>query len=239
MCSDYANSWRYNKWYKDSRSKKIEPVNGTYSGKIATLKQDVHDGTFTFDTGDSYEGKWSKKVIQGKGKYVYKDLGTYEGDFKKGQRSGLGTFTWNGNSQYVGQWKKDKINGKGVYTYSDGGKLEGEFKDNQFYNGKYTITINDTTYKYKISDSTLSPSIEITYKDHGNYKGSYEGNKLTGSGTFTYANIDEYYGGVLEGKNKGVVLILGQVVQNMLDNGIKIWWAVKELTIIKITKVQH
>lgn len=182
---------------------KLEPVNGKYSDKIATLKQEVHNGKFTFDTGDSYDGKWSKKTIQGKGTYTYKDLGTYEGNFKKGQRSGEGTFTWNDNSKYVGKWKKDKINGEGIYTYSDGGYLSGKFKNNQFYEGKYTITVNDVTYKYKISNGTLSTSIEIAYKDHGSYKGSYEGNKITGFGIFTYSNTDRYTGNLTDGKKQG------------------------------------
>lgn len=182
---------------------KLEPVNGKYSGKIATLKQDVHSGKFTFDTGDSYDGKWSKKSIQGKGTYTYKDLGTYEGNFKKGQRSGKGTFTWNDNSIYEGQWKNDYINGKGIYTYSDGSYLNGTFKGNQFYEGKYTVTINDVTYKYKIEDGSLTKSIEVVYKDHASYDGTYEDNKLTGSGTFTYNNTDQYFGGVTEGKKQG------------------------------------
>lgn len=180
----------------------LEPVNGKYIGKVAQLDKKVHNGEFDFDTGDTYTGKWSKKIIQGEGKYTYNDLGTYEGNFKKGQRSGQGTFTWNDHSEYVGQWKKDKINGEGIYTYSDGGYLSGKFKNNEFYEGKYTITVNEVTYKYEISNETLSNSIEIVYKDHGSYKGTYDGTKLTGVGTFNYSNNDQYQGNVVEGKKQ-------------------------------------
>ena len=187
---------------------KVQSLNGKYEGKIASLEKDVHSGKFTFDSGDTYDGKWSKKVIQGEGKYTYVGLGVYEGHFKKGKRSCKGTFSWNNQCKYVGQWKNDEINGKGEYTFDDGSRLNGTFKNNAFSTGKYTLTQNDVTYKYNIKKGELTNQIEIVYANQGNYRGTYKGtykeNKLTGTGTFIYSNSDQYFGGVEEGKKKGL-----------------------------------
>ena len=64
--------------------------NGTYYG--ADLDLESHSAKFVFDTGDSYDGEWNKEIPEGKGKYVYKNVGEYDGQFINCQRAGDGQF---------------------------------------------------------------------------------------------------------------------------------------------------
>merc|ERR1711988_1424720 len=69
------------------------------------------NGTYTWASGDVYDGKW-----------------------KDDKRNGKGTFTWNSGSWkgdvYVGEYKDDKKHGYGKYTKADGSIYhDGMFKD--------------------------------------------------------------------------------------------------------------
>lgn len=47
-------------------------------------------GKFNFLSGDSYEGNFSENHPHGRGKYIYKDAGYYEGDWLYGKKKGHG-----------------------------------------------------------------------------------------------------------------------------------------------------
>ena len=42
------------------------------------------------------------------------DGGTYEGEWRDGQRNGNGVFYYADGSKYDGEWKEDKKDGKGI-----------------------------------------------------------------------------------------------------------------------------
>ena len=53
--------------------------------------------------------------------------GTYEGEWKDGERHGQGTYDDNAGSVYIGEWKYDQKNGQGEEEYADGSKHIGNF----------------------------------------------------------------------------------------------------------------
>jgi hypothetical protein len=81
----------------------------------------------------------SGNCVNGRGKMVYDNGDTYEGDFVDGRRVGQGTYTFKNGQVYVGQFTDGLRNGKGKFTFSDGSTYEGSFVLGNFIgHGTYT-----------------------------------------------------------------------------------------------------
>jgi len=95
----------------------------------------------------SYTGKCKNGLAHGKGLAVGTD--TYEGRFSKGLPNGSGKYTWEDGRIYEGDWSKGVRNGKGSMIYPTDGKdsiVAGIWKDDE-YKGKellppYQITMS-------------------------------------------------------------------------------------------------
>jgi hypothetical protein len=57
---------------------------------------------------------------QGKGKMIFDEGGSYEGEFKDNKFHGFGIYKWYDNEEYEGEWKDNERNGKGIYRSKDG-----------------------------------------------------------------------------------------------------------------------
>lgn len=181
---------------------KIETDAGTYIGNAFYLN-DNHGGKFVFNSGDTYEGSWNKKIIEYGGTYEYVGIGIYKGNFENGVRDGMGTFVWNDGSEYNGNWNEDKIEGEGKLIFPNYSYLEGVFLDNKFINGEY-VFVNDTAeYRFLIKESDFTNKIEILFENGTFYEGTYKSNSITGRGTITFPNEDRYEGTLVDGKKQG------------------------------------
>lgn len=67
--------------------------------------------------------------FHGKGRYVWKNGASYDGNFNDGRREGIGRWKSGKNDYdlYFGQYKNDKKSGKGQYTWANGTVYEGNF----------------------------------------------------------------------------------------------------------------
>jgi hypothetical protein len=73
--------------------------------------------------------------MEGKGKYLWKNGDSYDGDWKKDVRNGKGVFTWKDGDIYDGDWKNGVKEGNCVYFNKKTGKKSNEvWKDNKFVN---------------------------------------------------------------------------------------------------------
>ena len=88
--------------------------------------------------------------------------GTYEGEWKDGERHGQGTYDDNAGSVYIGEWKYDERSGEGIQIYPDGSKYEGQW-ENDKRNGQGILILPDGQ----------------------KYEGAWKDNKRHGPGTFT------------------------------------------------------
>ena len=88
--------------------------------------------------------------------------GTYEGEWKDGERHGQGTYDDNAGSVYIGEWKYDERSGEGIQIYPDGSKYEGQWENDQ-RNGQGILILPDGQ----------------------KYEGAWKDNKRHGPGTFT------------------------------------------------------
>lgn len=54
--------------------------------------------------------------------------GSYAGEWRDGERTGLGTFTLPGGEYYEGEFSRGKRHGRGRYVWPTGARFEGEFE---------------------------------------------------------------------------------------------------------------
>lgn len=125
------------------------PKNGTYTAKCK-------EGEFT--------GEW-KDGQPYKGKMVYGDMCTYEGEFRHGKRSGQGKISWPDGSSYDGDWWDNNYHGRGILT-----KINEYIYDGEWFGGK----------KYGQG--------KITYADGTSYIGEWASDEKDGKGVIT--NLD-------------------------------------------------
>ena len=97
-------------------------------------RTETKTGVGTIRLGDAvYTGDLVAGIPQGKGKLVWPNGNTYEGDWQNGAAHGRGVMTWKElKNTYAGEWKKWKRHGYGTYTYADGKKLSGRWEEDVY-----------------------------------------------------------------------------------------------------------
>lgn len=133
----------FNKWtncYGEIELPKItykgEWKNGNFEGRGIAKDIDAQmEGLFEknyfikgkkiFYDGLSYEGELKNDKFHGKGKLIYNNGDIYEGQFKNNLRDGSGKLLLKNGDTYEGQFQNDLKHGIGKYIYS--GQLKGDF----------------------------------------------------------------------------------------------------------------
>lgn len=87
----------------------------------------------------------SGDCVNGKGKMIYSNGNTYEGDFVNGKREGQAVFTFKNGQIYTGRFSNDRINGKGKMSFPNGGVYEGNWVDGRI-EGQGIYTAKDGGY---------------------------------------------------------------------------------------------
>lgn len=87
----------------------------------------------------------SGNCVNGKGKKVYENGNTYEGDFVDSKLEGQGTFTVTNGQIYIGQFANNMFNGRGKITFPTGDIYEGDWIDNK-REGQGTLTFPNGSY---------------------------------------------------------------------------------------------
>ena len=179
----------------------IELTTGVYRGET-DFGYFFGEGTFLFESGASYEGKWNDGLMEGSGEFKIPSEGNYNGEFINSQKHGKGIFTWDDGTVYEGEWKNDKMWGQGKYLTPAGVIYDGTFKENMFESGTCAYVNNTGKYTLFYSDGNISNS-EIVFTDGTKYTGECEKSCISGTGTMEYTNGDKYVGEFLEGKKSG------------------------------------
>lgn len=166
-----------------------------YEGDIENGMTRNGTGTFTWNTGESYEGTWVNDVQSGKGKMVWPGLGVYEGEFQNGKRQGYGVFTWTYGDEpeagkpvsFEGEWVNDRIGSSGKMTFAKLGIYEGEFS-NGMRAGKGTFTWDNGDQYYGIwaNDQIAGEGI-LTLMDGSTVLEGKFANNVLAKGTVSYA----------------------------------------------------
>lgn len=128
------------------------------SGKLSS------EGNERFFEG--YAGQWENGKMHGNGTYTFNDGSLYEGRFEGGNESGQGKATYpSGRHDYRGSWKQGKYDGFGEALGYSGGfkaglrhgngtlilgssKYEGSFREGKFH-GRGKLTSEGTGYSFE------------------------------------------------------------------------------------------
>ncbi len=190
-----------------------------YEGSIENGMTRNGTGTFTWGTGESYEGTWVNDVQAGTGKMMWPGLGVYEGEFQNGKRHGHGVFTWMYDDEpaagkpisFEGEWDNDRIGSTGKMTFAKLGIYEGEFSGG-VRSGKGTFTWDNGDQYYGIwANDHINGEGILTLMDGSTVLEGKFANNVLSKGTVTYA----VEGGtairnVLNGKTQAGVTIVYQ-----------------------------
>jgi hypothetical protein len=119
--------------------------------------------------------------VNGFGTYTFASGDKYEGEFKDGKYNGQGTLTFASGDKYVGEWKDNKENGQGIYTSTNGDKYEGEFKDSK-YNGQGTyIVANGDKYVGEMKDNEYNGQGTYTFANGTVWSGLWVNHEFMGA----------------------------------------------------------
>ena len=97
------------------------------------------------NTGDYYEGIFTKGEITGNGFYSWKNKHMYNGDFVAGKMHGKGLYVWPDGNEYEGEYVNNVKEGYGVFKWRDGRIYKGKFKNGRPH-GKGILTINGISF---------------------------------------------------------------------------------------------
>lgn len=166
--------------------------NGEYTGG-SVLGFLNGTGTFTFDTGEIYEGQWQYHEMSGQGTLTSSE-GVYEGEYVRSMRSGTGTFLWKDGSKYFGQWEADKLCGKGEVTTASQLSYKGTFQDNMLYEGKVSGIYNGNSFEVAVENGKIADQISVIFADGVTYFGDFIGPYFAGTGKMTFPGVGTYEG---------------------------------------------
>ena len=153
---------------------------------------------FVFSQCDPIDG-----CENGKGTYIWDSGDKYEGRFKDGLFHGNGTFYYSNGNKYVGQWKNNKEHGLGSLTLKSGDKYDGEFKNGNFDGEGVLIAINGDKYVGEFKNNQSDGYGIINYNNGDKYEGYWKDNRFNGEGLYTYFEGDRYQGNFIDGFKSG------------------------------------
>lgn len=205
----------FNKWtncYGEIELPKItykgEWKNGNFEGRGIAKDIDAQmEGLFEknyfikgkkiFYDGLSYEGELKNDKFHGKGKLIYNNGDIYEGQFKNNLRDGSGKLLLKNGDTYEGQFQNDLKHGIGKYIYS--GQLKGDS-----YNGEWVENVktgkgifkkfNDHDYEGSFENNFYHGKGKKIYKDGRSYDGDFKQNIYEGVGKIIYPDGSSYVG---------------------------------------------
>jgi hypothetical protein len=118
--------------------------------------------------------------VPSENKTEHYDNGSYDGEFRHGQKHGRGKYTWNDGNSYDGEWKNGKRNGQGVLTFEDGTHYIGEFRNDARHGRGKSTWKNGNSYDGEWDNERRHGQGILTFGDGGYYDGKFEYNRAVG-----------------------------------------------------------
>ena len=169
----FSNSYGQDNIIKCDDEKEYE--NAIYIGCLDVENRPDGLGVLNFNTGDKYEGYWSK-----------------------GKKNGLGKYTYSNGDYYEGDWVNDKQDGFGKFVNANGDIYEGYYKNGMRNGeGKLISDRNNIMLQYTYEFGDVIKSVQTNYDEKGDIdfviesEGSFFSNGLIRTGT----QIEKYQNG--------------------------------------------
>ncbi|CAL1398288.1 unnamed protein product [Linum trigynum] len=160
-------------------------------------------GELFLTNGESYFGSLLGNVPEGKGKYVWSDGCIYEGEWRRGIRSGVGKIQWPSGAAYEGKFSGGYMHGAGSYIGANNITYRGRWRLNLKHGLGYQVYPNGDVCEGSWLQGTPEGPGKYTWANGNVYMGNMKGGKMTGKGTFTWVNGDSFEGSWLNGMMHG------------------------------------
>lgn len=128
-------------------------------------------GTYTWEDGTVYQGRWRNDLMEGKGSLKFANGNKYEGNFSKSMPFGMGVYMWANGDVYQGGFLDGKMHGRGLLVTASGERHEGTWINNE---------VNGEGIHY--------------YGNGSQYIGNWANGKRDGKGIMLYVNGDSEQG---------------------------------------------
>lgn len=175
----------------------------TYDGNRDTNNRFHGTGTYTYLSGGSYEGQWKHGQKSGQGKRTWADGSVYEGQWENNSAQGKGTKTFSDGSQYSGNFINGERSGHGTMKWRNGEVYTGQWKNDQ-PNGEGTKHFsNGASYSGHFEMGKQSGEGKYIYPDNSYYQGAWKNNASHGHGSLTFVSGDKYVGNFVQGQPDG------------------------------------
>ena len=177
-----------------------------FKGKLEDRKNVCGKGIISYNDGRIYEGVFENCKLNGEGKYISSNGDIYKGIFNNGNISGKGiiikvnknksnkSLNQNDSSEIIND--ENEIN-KNKVIY------KGDIKDFK-KEGNGTEECDEYKYEGNFNNDMKNGEGFLVYAKSGDkYKGEFKDDKITGKGSYIWANGDSYTGDFIEGKMHG------------------------------------
>ena len=87
-------------------------------GEVSHMYQKSGEGSFMWNNGNFYAGKWKSNEMNGNGVLYYWEGGILRGAFNTGKLEGYAQSEYANGDSFHGEWLTGSMHGKGVYYMS-------------------------------------------------------------------------------------------------------------------------
>jgi len=175
----------------------------SYRGECNTEGQRHGKGKFVFSNGDSYEGQWKNNLMHGRGKYITVEGDIYEGEFVDNHREGKGILINVDLGVYEGDFHQNQKSGKGKYCFYKGDRYEGDYAEDVMHGLGVFISATGECYNGEFRNGFMEGKGKFSYASGDCYEGNWKNNTKHGIGVFRSIGGDYYDGEWFEGKMHG------------------------------------
>ncbi|XP_069674189.1 uncharacterized protein [Periplaneta americana] len=155
------------------------------------------DVSIVFKQGNCYEGRISRKMLEGYGCFKWTDGSCYKGEFVNGEMIGHGILEWPDQSWYEGEVYRGHRHGHGIYvtneknvTYYGGWYMGVKHGEGIIYYGNK----GDNYYEGEFLNGLYNGIGYRQYPTGARYIGEWKSGLCHGTGTMVWPNNDVYYG---------------------------------------------
>lgn len=163
-------------------------------------------GKLQLPNGDIYQGNFEEDQFHGHGLYLYQQKEEmlyeteYEGEWARGQRSGLGQLKYNTGSILKGYFENNQLHGNGLLQIpSESKTIEGEWIHGELKRGVERVQIKGRERREEV------------------YEGEFQGWQKHGLGTATYTDSSVYEGFFYKGRRNGHGVYMDALTQEKYE----------------------